>query len=72
MEKVLSIPESGELDIEYDEEADILYISFGRPSKATDSEDVDDVIYRYKGRNLIGITVIGFRERSKQKKTRTA
>jgi uncharacterized protein YuzE len=43
----------------YDEEADTLYISFKKPSHATDSEITDDdVIIRYEGDEVIGLTVL--------------
>jgi len=45
--------------IDYDEEADVLYISFKRPQKATDSEMLDNgVILRYRDGELVGITVL--------------
>jgi len=43
----------------YDEQADVLYINFQKPSVATDSELTDDdVIVRYKGDEVIGLTVL--------------
>ncbi len=43
----------------YDEEGDVLYISFVKPRPATDSELTDDdVILRYDGDDLIGITIL--------------
>lgn len=43
----------------YDEEADVLYVSFKKPSHATDSELTDDdVIIRYEGENIIGLTIL--------------
>ncbi|OFX15663.1 MAG: hypothetical protein A2Z18_10905, partial [Armatimonadetes bacterium RBG_16_58_9] len=43
----------------YDAEADTLYINFKKPSHATDSEITDDdVIIRYEGETVIGITVL--------------
>lgn len=43
----------------YDEDADTLYVSFKKPSHATDSEITDeDVIIRYEGDEVIGITVL--------------
>ena len=43
----------------YDEEADTLYVNFKKPSKATDSEITDDdVIVRYEGDEVIGITIL--------------
>ena len=45
--------------LSYDEEADVLYINFKKPSRATDSEIMeDDVIVRYEGDEIIGITVL--------------
>ena len=45
--------------IDYDQEADVLYISFERPQQATDSEMTDDgFIMRYRGKQLVGITVL--------------
>ena len=43
----------------YDAEADVLYISFKKPSEATDSELTDDdVIIRYEGDEVIGLTIL--------------
>lgn len=52
------------LDIDYDEEADVLYISFGRPQAADDSEEVNDVIYRFRENELVGITIPSFKLRT--------
>ena len=53
--------------IDYDQEADVLYISLKRPQKATDTELLEDegILLRYRGKELVGITVL---EASKQKK----
>lgn len=43
----------------YDPEADVLYINFKKPSHATDSELTDDdVVVRYEGDEMIGLTVL--------------
>lgn len=43
----------------YDAEADVLYISFKKPSRATDSELTDeDVIIRYEGEEVVGLTIL--------------
>ncbi len=48
----------------YDEEADVLYVNFKRPSEATDSELTDDdVIMRYDDEELIGVTILHARQR---------
>jgi uncharacterized protein YuzE len=45
--------------INYDKEADVLYLSFEKPQKATDSEMRDDgVLFRYKREKLVGITIL--------------
>ncbi len=43
----------------YYEPGDVLYISFDKPRAATDSELTDDdIILRYDGDELIGITIL--------------
>ena len=43
----------------YDAEADVLYVNFRKPSQATDSEITDDdVILRYAGDEIIGLTIL--------------
>ncbi|MEJ2555603.1 MAG: DUF2283 domain-containing protein [Anaerolineae bacterium] len=45
--------------VDYDSEADVLYISFQRPQKATDSEMTDEgILLRYRDSQLVGITVL--------------
>lgn len=45
--------------IDYDKEADVLYISFKRPQKATDSEMQENgILLRYRGDEIVGITVL--------------
>ncbi len=45
--------------VDYDEQADVLYISFRRPQKATDSEMTDDgILLRYRGDELVGVTIL--------------
>ena len=48
----------------YDEEADVLYLNFKKPSRADDSLLTDDdVIIRYENGEIIGITVLHASER---------
>ena len=43
----------------YDAEADVLYVNFKGPAVATDSELTDeDVIVRYEGEDVIGLTIL--------------
>jgi uncharacterized protein YuzE len=45
--------------VDYDKEADVLYISFARPQKATDTEMTDEgLLLRYRNRQLVGVTVL--------------
>ena len=47
------------VSVSYDVEADVLYISFGKPGMATDSEITEeDVIIRYEHDEVIGLTVL--------------
>ena len=49
----------------YDAEADVLYINFKKPSHATDSKLIeDDVIVRYEGDEVVGLTVLRASQRS--------
>lgn len=43
----------------YDEEADIMYLNFKKPSHADDSELTDDdIIIRYEKGEIVGITIL--------------
>lgn len=45
--------------VDYDDEADVLYISFQRPQKATNTVTTDNgLLLRYRGKELVGITVL--------------
>jgi len=45
--------------VDYDREADVLYISVRRPQQATDTQMTDDgILLRYRGDELVGITVL--------------
>jgi uncharacterized protein YuzE len=53
------------IDLDYDEEADVLYISFGTPREAKDSVEVDDgVVYRISDHEVVGITITDFKART--------
>ena len=43
----------------YDQEADVLYVTFQRPPKVTDSELTDDdVVVRYSGDQIVGYDIL--------------
>ena len=45
--------------VDYDKEADVLYISFERTKEATDTEVTDEgVLLRYREDKLVGITIL--------------
>jgi uncharacterized protein YuzE len=45
--------------IDHDEEADVLYLSFRRPQRATDSELRDDgIVVRKRGKEIVGLTIL--------------
>jgi len=54
---LLSMP-SRKMWIDYDEEADVLYISFEKPQNATDSEMIKDIIVHRRGNEVVGVTVL--------------
>ena len=54
---LLSMP-SRRIWVSYDDEADVLYLSFEKPQKATDSEQIDDVVIRYRKKEVVGVTII--------------
>jgi uncharacterized protein YuzE len=61
---------TGRAWIDYDREADVLYISLSRPQKATDTELLDDegILLRYRGKELVGITILDASQRRKSRK----
>jgi len=63
MEKVAVSLEK--IDLDYDEEANVLYLSFGKSREARDSIEVEDgVIYRITGNEVVGITITDFKART--------
>ncbi|MBI3300629.1 MAG: DUF2283 domain-containing protein [Deltaproteobacteria bacterium] len=63
---------AGRAWIDYDREADVLYISLKRPQKATDTELLEDqgILLRYQGKELVGLTVLDASKRKKDNKKR--
>jgi uncharacterized protein YuzE len=52
---------SRQLWLDYDEGADVLYISLRKPQQATDSEMEGHCINHYDGQELVGVTVLNAR-----------
>ncbi len=65
MEAIKILDKIENLDWDYDEEADVLYISIGKPKKAIGIDIGDGVIVRYKedSGEVVGLTLIGVKER---------
>jgi uncharacterized protein YuzE len=64
--EVLKILEKKEkLNWDYDEEADVLYISIAEPQKAIGIDVGEGIIVRYRedAKEIVGLTIIGFKER---------
>ncbi|MDD3974970.1 MULTISPECIES: DUF2283 domain-containing protein [Methanothrix] len=52
--------------VDYDQEADVLYINFKKPAHAEDSELTDnDVIVRYESGQVVGMTFLHASKRRK-------
>jgi len=68
MEFLKSIPYLTEMPsksmwVDYDDEANVLYISFRKPQHADDSKIDDDIIYHYSGKELVGITIVNAKKK---------
>jgi len=61
--KILEKPEK--IDWDYDEEADVLYISVGKPEPAIGIDIGEGVVVRYDEthKKVVGLTFIGLRDR---------
>lgn len=47
------------MNLDYDKEADVLYVSFGQPKKADDAvQGKDGIIRRKKKDQIIGLTIL--------------
>ena len=52
---------------DFDEEADVLYISLEKPQQATDTDPLDDdTLMRYRGDQLVGITLLNVSKRFRE------
>lgn len=61
--KILEKPQKIEWD--YDEDADVLYLSIGAPRKAVGVDIGEGTIIRFdeKQREIVGMTIIGLKEK---------
>ena len=58
----LSLIGEKSLWVDYDEEADVLYISFAKPSKADNAREEKGIITRTRKGKVIGLTVLNASE----------
>ena len=56
--KTTSISENGVSRTDGRRVSDVLYVSFRRPQKATDSRMEGDLMYHYRGEELVGVTIL--------------
>lgn len=63
---LLQLP-SRHLWVDYDEEGDVLYLSFEKPQQATDSlMGEDGNVYHYRGDRLVGVTILHASKRAQE------
>ena len=65
MDTVKILEKPAEIDWEYDEDADVLYLSLGAPRQALGIDIGDGVVLRYDeaAKEVVGLTLIGLRAR---------
>jgi len=65
MEKLKILDKKENLNWDYDEEADVLYISIDKPQKAIGIDAGEGIIIRYREdkKEIVGLTIIGFKDR---------
>lgn len=65
MEALKILEKKENLNWDYDEEADVLYISITKPQKAIGVDVGEGIIVRYREdtNEIVGLTIIGFKER---------
>lgn len=65
MEAIKILDKKENLSWDYDEEADVLYISIGEPQKAVGVDIGEGAIVRYREDTgeVVGLTLIGVKER---------
>ncbi len=45
--------------LDYDKEADVLYVSFRKPQRATETIELDDdILVRKDGKDIVGLTIL--------------
>jgi uncharacterized protein YuzE len=53
--------------VDYDEQGDVLYLSFEKPQQATDSVMGEDGnVYHYRGERVVGVTILHASRRAEE------
>jgi len=56
--KILKLP-AQHVWFDYDKQADVLYMSFRKPQRATETVELgDDILVRKDGREIVGLTIL--------------
>ena len=56
--KLLKLP-IRHLWLDYDKEADVLYMSFRKPQRATETTELEeDILLRKDGKKIVGLTIL--------------
>ena len=64
MIEAVSKPKAEQLSLNYDSEGDVLYVNFGLPQEADDSDLTDEgIIVHCKGEKLVGLTILNAKDR---------
>lgn len=65
METLKILEKPGSITWEYDEGADVLYLSMGEPQPAVSLDLGDGLVARFdeQKRQVVGLTILGFRQR---------
>jgi uncharacterized protein YuzE len=65
MEEITILEDVKNLNWDYDEDADVLYLSIGEPQPALGMDIGEGVVVRYneQTRNVVGLTIIGMKEK---------
>jgi uncharacterized protein YuzE len=54
--------------VDYDQEADVLYVTFRKPQNATKTIEVDDdILLRKDGKTIVGLTILNASARRRMK-----
>jgi len=62
---IIKLP-SEHIWVDYDKEADVLYLSFRKPQRAKKTVEIDDdVLIRKDGEKIVGITILNASTREK-------